>query len=82
MEPEKKKQKVVDMNTKLAIVKHLDEGHNIKATADKFNISKVSQPYFGQVWGCSPTLGKSEDLESSGTLECSELDSKAQNTSH
>jgi hypothetical protein len=34
------------------------------------------------VWGWSPTLGKSEDLESSGTLECSELDIKAQNTSH
>jgi hypothetical protein len=43
---------------------------------------KLSQPYFGQVWGWSPTLGKSEDLESSGTPECSELDSKAQNTSH
>jgi hypothetical protein len=42
----------------------------------------VSQPYFGQVWGWSPTLGKSEDLESSGTPECSELDSKAQNTLH
>jgi hypothetical protein len=42
----------------------------------------VSQPYFGQVWGCSPTLGKSEDLESFGTPECSEFDSKAQNTSH
>jgi hypothetical protein len=40
----------------------------------------VSQPYFGQVWGWSPTLGKSEDLESFGTLECSEFDSKAQNT--
>jgi hypothetical protein len=40
------------------------------------------QPYFGQVWGWSPTLGKSEDLESSGTPECSEFDSKAQNTSH
>jgi hypothetical protein len=39
------------------------------------------QPYFGQVWGWSPTLGKSEDLESSGTPECLELDSKAQNTS-
>jgi hypothetical protein len=25
MEPEKKKQKMVDLNTKLAIVKHLDE---------------------------------------------------------
>jgi hypothetical protein len=42
----------------------------------------MSQPYFGQVWGWSPTLGKSEDLESSGTLECLGFDSKAQNTSH
>jgi hypothetical protein len=42
----------------------------------------MSQPYFGQVWGWSPTLGKSEDLESSGTPECSELDSKGKNTSH
>jgi hypothetical protein len=42
----------------------------------------MSQPYFGQVWGSSPTLGKSEDLESSGTSECLELDRKAQNTSH
>jgi hypothetical protein len=43
---------------------------------------KVSQPHFGQVWGWSPTLGKVEDLESSETPECSELDSKAQNTLH
>jgi len=42
----------------------------------------LSQPYFGQVWGWSPTLGKSEDLESSGTSECLGFDSKAQNTSH
>ncbi len=42
----------------------------------------MSQPYFGQVRGWSPTLGKSEDLESSGTPECLEFDSKAQNTSH
>ncbi len=34
------------------------------------------------MWGWSPTLGKSEDLESSETPECSELDSKAQNTLH
>jgi transposase len=40
MEPKKKKQKVVDLNTKLAIVKHLDEGHSIRATADKFSVSK------------------------------------------
>jgi hypothetical protein len=42
----------------------------------------VSQPHFGQVWGWSPTLGKVGDLESSGTPECSELNSKAQNTLH
>jgi hypothetical protein len=46
------------------------------------NSWKMSQPHFGQVWGWSPTLGKVGDLESSGTPECSELDSKAQNTSH
>jgi hypothetical protein len=40
------------------------------------------QPHFGQVWGWSPTLGKVGDLKSSGTLECSKLDKKAQNTSH
>jgi hypothetical protein len=42
----------------------------------------MSQPYLDQVWGWSPTLGKSEDLESSGTPECSELNSKRQNTLH
>jgi hypothetical protein len=42
----------------------------------------LSQPYFGQVWGWSPTLGKSEDLESSETPKCLELDKNAQNTSH
>jgi len=42
----------------------------------------LSQPHFGQVWGWSPTLGKVGGLESSGTPECSELDSKAQNTLH
>jgi hypothetical protein len=46
------------------------------------NFPWPSQPYFGQACGWSPTLGKSEDLESSGTPECSELYSKAQNTSH
>ncbi len=43
---------------------------------------RLSQPHFGQVWGWSPTLGKVEDLESSGTPECLEFNSKAQNTSH
>jgi hypothetical protein len=42
----------------------------------------MSQPHFGQVWGWSPTLGKVGGLEPSRTPECSELDSKAQNTSH
>jgi len=42
----------------------------------------MSQPHFGQVWGWSPTLGKVGGLESSGTPECSELNNKAQNTSH
>jgi hypothetical protein len=40
MELEKKKRKVVDLNMKLAIVKHLDERHNIRATVDKFSVSK------------------------------------------
>jgi hypothetical protein len=31
---------VVDLNTKLAIVKHLDEGHNIRVIVDKFSVSK------------------------------------------
>jgi len=34
------------------------------------------------VWGWSPTLEKSGDLESFGTPECLELDSRTQNTSH
>jgi hypothetical protein len=42
----------------------------------------LSQPHFGQVWGWSPTLGKVGGLESFGTPECLELDSRAQNTSH
>jgi hypothetical protein len=46
------------------------------------NSVMLSEPHFGQVWGWSPTLGKVGDLESSGTPECLEFDSKAQNTSH
>ncbi len=42
----------------------------------------MSQPHFGQVWGWSPTLGRVGGLESSETPECSELDSKDQNTLH
>jgi hypothetical protein len=42
----------------------------------------LSQPHFGQVWGWSPTLGKVGGWESSGTPECSELNSKRKNTLH
>ncbi len=42
---------------------------------------QVLQPHFGQVW-VKPNTSKVGDLESSGTLECFEFDSKAQNTSH
>jgi len=42
----------------------------------------LSQPHFGQVWGWNPTLGKVGGLGSSGTPDCLELDSKAQNTLH
>jgi transposase len=39
-EPEKKKRKLIDLKTKLAIIKHLDDGHSIRATAEKFNLTK------------------------------------------
>jgi hypothetical protein len=42
----------------------------------------VSQPYFGPSVGVKPNTPKVGNLESSGTPECLELDSKAQNTSH
>ncbi|KAH6601568.1 hypothetical protein BASA50_001516 [Batrachochytrium salamandrivorans] len=40
VEPEKKKQKLVDLSAKLAILKYLDDVHSIRATADKFKLSK------------------------------------------
>jgi hypothetical protein len=43
---------------------------------------RLSQPHFGQVWGWSPTFGKVQDLESSRTPGCLELDNKAQNNLH
>ncbi|KAH6599244.1 hypothetical protein BASA50_003130 [Batrachochytrium salamandrivorans] len=36
VEPEKKRRKLVDLSTKLAILKYLDDNHSIRATADKF----------------------------------------------
>jgi hypothetical protein len=56
--------------------------HGLHSILISLKCSLLLQPYFGQVWGWSPTFGKSVDLESSGTPECLELDSKAQNTSH
>jgi hypothetical protein len=41
----------------------------------------VPTPFWPSV-GVKPNTWKSWDLESSGTLECSELDIKVQNTSH
>ncbi|KAH6563753.1 hypothetical protein BASA60_010603 [Batrachochytrium salamandrivorans] len=40
VEPEKKKRKLVDLSTKLAILKYLDDNHIIRVTADKFKLSK------------------------------------------
>ncbi|KAH9263847.1 hypothetical protein BASA83_012724 [Batrachochytrium salamandrivorans] len=40
VEPEKKNRKLVDLSTKLVILKYLDDGHSIRATADKFKLSK------------------------------------------
>ncbi len=42
----------------------------------------MSQPHFGQVCGVKPNTSKVGDLESFGTPECLEFDSKAQNTLH
>jgi hypothetical protein len=65
---------------------------------EEFFIPKLNQQFFYNLclcnykqivatltWssvGVKPNTWKSGDLESSGTLECSELDSKGQNTSH
>jgi hypothetical protein len=54
----------------------------VRSDTMSFERPWLSQPYFGQVWGWSLTLGKSEDLESFGTPECLGFDSKAQSTSH
>jgi hypothetical protein len=43
---------------------------------------KLSQPYFGPSVGVKPNIPKVGNLESSGTPEFLEFDSKAQNTSH
>ncbi len=53
------------------------ERHNRQALQQK-----VSQPYFGPSVGVKPNTPKVGNLESFGTPECLELDSKAQNTSH
>jgi hypothetical protein len=45
-------------------------------------MDQVSQPYFGPRVGVKPNTPKVANLESSGTPECSELDSKAQKISN
>jgi hypothetical protein len=47
----------------------------------KFNLVIVATPLWPSV-RVKPNTSKVEDLESSGTPECLEFDSKAQNTSH
>jgi hypothetical protein len=46
------------------------------------NVRSCRNPTLGKCGGEAQHLEKSEDLESSGTPECSELDNKTQNTSH
>jgi hypothetical protein len=47
-----------------------------------FDVFSMSQPYFGPSVGVKPNTPKVGNWESSGTPECLELDSKAQNTLH
>ncbi len=56
--------------------------HTLPSRLPLWELESLSQPYFGQVWGWSPTLGKKWGFGVLRTLECLELDSKAQNTSH
>ncbi len=78
------------------ILEAIDEG-SIKATMQvggKMLLTTITQvlhvpkmkncrnPTLAKCGGEAQQLEKSEELESSGTPECSELDSKAQNTSH
>jgi hypothetical protein len=58
---------------------HLSHKENEKN--DSKNTSNVATLTWSSV-GVKPNTWKSGDLESSGTPECSELDSKGQNTSH
>jgi hypothetical protein len=46
------------------------------------NSCRLLQPYFGPSVRVKPNTPKVGNLESSGTLECLELDNKAKNTSH
>jgi hypothetical protein len=66
-----------------SFIKVMKESKPISLEANHFPEHYVCRnPTLAKCGGWSPTLGKSEDLESSGTPECSELDIKAQNTSH
>ncbi len=62
----------------------IDGNHiNITKLANVFSKDYYCRnPNLAKCGGEASTLGKSWDLESSGTPECSELDSKGQNTSH
>ncbi len=65
--------------------KLLNERHcecaKMEINASCFKITYVATPLWPSV-GVKPNTSKVGDLESSGTPECSKLDSKVQNTSH
>ncbi len=66
-------------------VAYLAKAYNIPLSLvvniDQTDIHFVATPLWPSV-GVKPNTSKVEDLESSGTPECLEFDSKAQNTSH
>jgi hypothetical protein len=68
-------------------LKPLTQGHELEGSRPKIHKvpkkkpSIVATPLWPSV-GVNPNTSKVEDLESSGTPECLEFDSKAQNTSH
>ncbi len=55
--------------------------HKMELYGVRCGYALVATPLWASV-GVKPNAPKVGDLESSGTPECSEFDSKAQNTSH
>jgi hypothetical protein len=68
-----------DMKRSVALKQH--HGKNQDYSLKSNGTQTVATPLWPSV-GVKPNTPKVGDLESSGTPECLELDSKAQNTSH